>query len=103
MHISYLVEMEPGFRTCDMSVVRQDCQQWWCRTECDITGGVRDMNTGGTKVIKGVLDGSCIKDDLQNSTKTFLLGSKATDSKFFPTRTLTGPLFQSSGISSDLK
>lgn len=57
-----------------------------------------DMNTGGTNVVIGVL-----VRDLQNSTKTFLVGSKATDSKFFPTRTVTGPLFQSSGISSDLK
>lgn len=35
----------------------------------------------------------------QNSTKTFFAGSRATDSKFFPTRTLTGSLFQSSGTS----
>lgn len=71
--------------------------------DCGITVGGEGMNTGGTKVIKGVLVCSCINVDLQNSTKTFLVGSKATDSKFFPTRTVTGPLFQSSGISSDLK
>lgn len=67
-------------------------------TEPEMLQWEGDMNTGGTKVVKGVL-----VRDLQNSTKTFLVGSKATDSKFFPTRTVTGPLFQSSGISSDLK
>ncbi|TNN52659.1 hypothetical protein EYF80_037110 [Liparis tanakae] len=41
--------------------------------------------------------------NLQNSTKTFLVGSRATDAKFFPTRTLTASLSQSSGMSSDLK
>lgn len=35
----------------------------------------------------------------QNSIKTFLAGSKATSSKFFPTRTFTGFLSQSSGMS----
>lgn len=67
-------------------------------TEPEMRQWEGDMNTGGTKVVKGVL-----VRDLQNSTKTFLVGSKATDLKFFPTRTVTGPLFQSSGISSDLK
>lgn len=39
----------------------------------------------------------------QKSTMTFFLMSLATSSKFLPTRTLTGFLSQSSGISCDIK
>ena len=42
-------------------------------------------------------------NNLQNSTKTCLLGSRATSAKFFPTKTFTGFAFQSSGISSVFK
>ena len=53
-----------------------------------------------------MLNTECIgsaTNNLQNSTKTCLLGSRATSAKFFPTKTFTGFAFQSSGISSVFK